>query len=87
MSLITSRTICSRSTQALVVTSPATMATPVLTRVSNGYASVFVLGNDGIQYSVGDLVSDLVWVSFRHGFGGEKGVFAHLYGFPEMYRW
>src|ERR1051325_1399645 len=34
MSTMTSRTSCSRSTQAEVVTSPATMATPVLTRVS-----------------------------------------------------
>ncbi len=34
MSTITPRTISSRSTQASVVTSPATMATPVLTSVS-----------------------------------------------------
>jgi len=34
MSTITERTSASRSTQALVVTSPATIATPVLTRVS-----------------------------------------------------
>ena len=34
MSWMTPRTRSSRSTQALVVTSPATMATPVLIRVS-----------------------------------------------------
>ena len=34
MSRITLRVSASRSTQALVVTSPATIATPVLTRVS-----------------------------------------------------
>ncbi|CAN1605557.1 protein of unknown function [Pseudomonas mediterranea] len=32
---MTSRTICSRSTQAEVVTSPAMIATPVFTRVSH----------------------------------------------------
>ena len=35
MLVMTSRTRSSRSTQALVVTSPAMIATPVLTRVSH----------------------------------------------------
>ncbi len=35
MSVMTPRTRSSRSTHASVVTSPATMATPVLTRVSH----------------------------------------------------
>jgi len=56
-----------------VVTSPATMATPVFTSVSAGDAPrAFVLGDDRVQHRIGNLVSDLVRMAFGHGFGREK---------------
>ncbi len=41
------------------------------------HASVLVLGDDGVQHRVGDLVRDLVRMAFGHGLGGENGIFAH----------
>ena len=40
-----------------------------------------VFSNDGVQHRVRNLVGDFVRMPFRHGLGGEKGVFAHLDGF------
>src|SRR5690606_6303329 len=50
-----------------------------------GHAGVFVLGDDGVQYGIGNLVGDLVRVPFGHGLGGENRVFAHLA--VSCYRW
>ena len=36
-----------------------------------GDAGVLVLREDGVQDPVGDLVSNLVWMAFRNGFGSE----------------
>ncbi|MNZ56764.1 hypothetical protein D3C78_747170 [compost metagenome] len=43
-----------------------------------GDAGVLVLGNDGVEDGIGDLVGNLVRMAFGHGFGGKQGVFAHL---------
>ncbi|MNO81150.1 hypothetical protein D3C76_723800 [compost metagenome] len=37
-----------------------------------------VFSNDGVQHRIRNLVGDFVRMPFRHGLGGEKGVFAHL---------
>ena len=42
-----------------------------------GHASLLVAGDDGIQHRIGNLVGDLVRMSFGHGLGSEQGVFAH----------
>jgi hypothetical protein len=54
-----------------VVISPATTATPVLTRVSQATRALGVLGEDGVEHGVGNLVGDLVRMAFGNGFGGE----------------
>jgi len=46
-----------------------------------GHTGELVLGDDGVQDRVRNLVGDLVRMSFRHGLGGEKGIIAHLDGF------
>lgn len=47
----------------------------------SGHARLGVLGQQGVQDGVGDLVCDLVGVTFGDGLGGEE-VFAHDGGFP-----
>ena len=74
MSQMTPRTRASRSTQARVVTSPATTATPVFTSVSQATRASRVAREDGVQHGVGDLVGDLVRVPFGNGLGGEQVV-------------
>ena len=45
-----------------------------------GDARIGVLGEDCVQYAVGDLVTDLVGMSFGYGLGGEDS-FLHIYSF------
>ena len=47
-----------------------------------GHPGLGILGDDGVQHRVADLVADLVGMSFRHGFGGKQ--FAH--GFQSPFR-
>src|SRR5712671_5240710 len=68
------RTSASRSIQAEVVTSPATMTTPVLTSVS---PAARIGAEDGVQHGVGNLVRDLVGVAFGHGLRGEQKAAGH----------
>ena len=72
MSQMTPRTISSRSTQASVVTSPATIATPVLTSVSQATRARLSCASMRVEHGVGNLVGDLVRVAFGDGFGGEQ---------------
>ncbi len=43
-----------------------------------GHAGVLVLGDDGVEHRIGDLIGDLVRMPFGYGLGGENRVFAHL---------
>ncbi len=50
-----------------------------------GHAGMLVLGDDGVEHRIGDLVGDLVRMPFGHGLGGKNRVFAHLS--VSYYRW
>jgi len=43
-----------------------------------GHAAAGVLGKNGIQNGIGNLVGHFVWVAFRNGFGCEKKVVRHV---------
>ena len=72
MSQMTPRTRSSRSTQASVVTSPATIGDAGLDQRLAGDARALVLREHGVEHRVGDLVGDLVRMSFGDGLGGEQ---------------
>ncbi len=74
MSQMTPRTSDSRSTQARVVISPATTATPVLTSVSQATRASRVAREDGVQHGIGNLVGHLVRVPFGNRLGSEQVV-------------
>jgi hypothetical protein len=42
-----------------------------------GHAGVLVLGNDGVEDGVRNLVGHLVRVAFGYGFRGKNGIFRH----------
>ena len=48
------------------------MATPVFNHGFTGDAGVFVLGDDGVEHGIGNLVGDLVGMAFGDGLGGKE---------------
>ena len=51
-----------------------TITRPVVVDGLAGHPAIGVLGQDGVQHRVGDLVADLVGVPFGDGFRGENTV-------------
>ena len=55
----------------MVVISPATTTSPVVSSVSHATRDMRVLGEEGVEDGVRDLVGHLVGVTLGHRFGGE----------------
>ena len=72
MSRTTPRTIFWKSSCALVVISPATSTKPVLATVSHATRLVRIDGEATIEDRVGDLIAQLVRVTFGDGLGREQ---------------
>jgi hypothetical protein len=62
------RTTSGMSTQEEVVISPAIMAMPVVTEVSQATRAFLILLENGIKDGIGNLIGNLVGVTFSHRF-------------------
>ena len=59
--------------------SPAIIASPVVTRVSQATRRFRVLGDNGIQNGIRNLIGDLVRVAFGDRLGGKQKI-RHSHG-------
>ena len=77
MSQMTLRTSSSRSIQARVVISPATIGNAGLDEGFAGHAGAGIAREQRVQHRVGNLVRDLVRMAFGDRFGRKEVTCAH----------